>query len=397
MAMKRTERERFAEFFQFLVHADADAQRDTESDAALRMLSHALLNYWGVRQGDDPERNAEITAQMTHALPWLAAFLASTRASDALAPRIYPGATGAEQQALSQAMIARRLDALGAHTSSAFASAPRDQDAHSDPQLDVFCALARTERRLASLAGLDAQRLRDELLENTYLLAAAAERCEDADAHSAAHGTSLWATLRAAVEPWQASNRLANTLPDSKAVWVLAGLHNSEPDGAAMAAAMGAGALDIAPKSLRFERGLAENMARMGFISAVRAALAFVPASASETAHYALAEADARASFLRQFSVFRADESLLQLASALMQTRGLCLDYLRGGAPLASLSPWIDYLRGGCVELAEARECTLREAMSYAHYCLHLVNICDFAALELPTGEHARAGEAPLR
>src|SRR5690554_7074103 len=95
MAMKRTERERFAEFFHFLVHADTDSEagteRDPESDAALRVLSHALLNYWGVRQGEDPERNAEISAQMTHALPWLAAFLASTRDPTAPGRRVYPG------------------------------------------------------------------------------------------------------------------------------------------------------------------------------------------------------------------------------------------------------------------------------------------------------------------
>src|SRR5690554_6611638 len=410
MAMKRTERERFAEFFHFLVHAGTDSEagteHDPESDAALRVLSHALLNYWGVRQGEDPERNAEISAQMTHALPWLAAFLASTREPTAPGRRVYPGdkysgGTYPDDEArarrpLSEAMIARRLDALGARASSAFASAPRDAHAHADPQLDVFCALARTERRLAALANLDAQALRDELLGNSFLLAAAAERCEEAGADSPAPATSLLARLRAAIEPWQGSNQPAHTRSFSPAVWALAELHNAEPQGAAMAAAMGAGAIEIAPKSLRFERGLVENMARMGFISAVRAALAFVPASACQTAPHALAGADARASFLRQFSVFRADESLLQLASALMQTRGLCLDYLRGGAPLASLSPWVDYLRGGCAELAEARECTLREAMSYAHYCLHLVNICDFAALELPTGEHARAGEAPL-
>src|SRR5690554_337596 len=165
MAMKRTERERFAEFFQFLVHTDtateAGAERDAESDAALRVLSHALLNYWGVRQGEDPARNADITAQMTHALPWLAAFLAATRAQDTPAPRLYsgdqypgdhyPGDDACARRPLSEAMIARRLDALGAHAASAFAAAPRDEGSHSDPQLDVFRALARTERRLAAL------------------------------------------------------------------------------------------------------------------------------------------------------------------------------------------------------------------------------------------------------
>lgn len=408
--MKRTERERFAEFFHFLVHTDtglsAGSGGDAQADAALRVLSHALLNYWGVRQGEDPARSAQITAQMTRALPWLAAFWASTREDTSPASRVYPvdlcaGDAYPDEEALarrplSQAMIAGRLDALSSQTRSAFAGAPRDAHLHADadPQLSLFCALARTERRLASLASADPQALRDELLGNTFLLAAAAERCEGAAAQAPA--TSLLGRLHAGVQPWQGANQTGHHRRFSSAVWALAELHNAEPQGQALAAAMGVAAFDIAPKSLRFERGLAENMARMGFISAVRAALAFVPAPDGQPAPHALVDADARASFLRQFSIFRADESLLQLASALMQTRGLCLDYLRGGAPLASLSPWIDYLRGGCVELAEARECTLREAISYAHYCLHLVNICDFAALELPLGEHARAGEAPL-
>ncbi|AWV88999.1 hypothetical protein [Bradymonas sediminis] len=390
--MKRNERERFAELFQQLVHADT--QRDSEADAALRVLSHALLNYWGARQNDDAAHNAQITAQMTRALPWLAAFLASAEPQTDHAPIARQLLETSGRNTLSEEMIARRLDALAAAGGAAFSATPRDASTHPDRHLDIFCALAHTERRLAALGDLDAQGLRDALVDDTFLLAAAAERCEEAGAgeHGGAATPSLLNRLRDAIEPWRASDLTGEIASLSKPIWVLAGLDESDETGALM----GAGTLNIAAKSRRFESGLAANMERMGFISAVRAALAFAPIAADGAGAPPawLASADARAAFLRDFSVFRADESLLQLASALMETRGVCLDYLRGGAPLGSLSPWIDYLRGECAELAEARECTLREAISYAHYCLHLVNICDFAALELTATEQAALSEA---
>lgn len=391
--MNRNQRERFAEFFQYLVQpgAESDSHRDADSDAALRVLSHALLNYWDVRERADATGVAEMTADLSHALPWLAGFLSAIRSEGDDAPIARQLLETSGEKTLSEAMIARRLDAFDGRTGGALGKSPRLSADSGDAQLDMFCALANTERRLALLSDLDPQTLRDRLLEDTFLLAAAAERCEDEEVgrdSEAAAPTSLLNHLLGAVEPWRMPTQPAGNASGSQAIWVLAGLHDTDGVSTSMAASMGARTPELAPKSLRFERGLAENMARMGFISAVRAALAFalapavgpdMPAARSERL------ADKRVSFLREFSVFRADESLLHLASALMQTRGLCLDYLRGGAPLASLSPWIEYLRGECAELAEARECTLREAMSYAHYCLHLVNICDFTAIDSAT------------
>ncbi|MFB6351134.1 MAG: hypothetical protein ABEK29_05020, partial [Bradymonadaceae bacterium] len=132
----------------------------------------------------------------------------------------------------------------------------------------------------------------------------------------------------------------------------------------------------LSDKSRNFETSLAKNMNRREMAPAVRAALIFGPGR-----HDHPATRRDRSPSLFASSVFRDQPELAELAGALANNRWRAIRYLRGGAPLAHMTPWVDYLRDGCRDLARRRDINYREAVSYAHFCLHLVNICDLATL----------------
>ncbi len=358
--MTRDERDRFADLFHRLMHTEQASDEGADRDSALRLLSHSLLNFLGT-EGTDA------TDELCDALPWLAAFLDWTRGEADPAQMAGHLEATPVVRTLSPAMIERRLSAHPVAGEEPVSRAPAmwgSDDAH----VEIMAVLADTERSLGELVGLSEDELRARLIGDSGVLAAALELCEDA------WQNALSERLRRAFATWRYGDAQPTERRRSEALWILAGLEAGDDTRNPLSE----DGFELSKRSRGFERGLAQNMERVQLITAVRAALAFgaVPGEACE-----LADADAREAFLRQFDVFRADAALMQLASALMEVRGVCIDYVCGGAPLSCLSPWIAYLRGACVELAEVRECTLREAMSYAHYCLHLVNVCDFAAM----------------
>jgi hypothetical protein len=358
MVMTRDERDRFGDLFQRLMHrTGAD-----DEPPALRLLGHSLLNYLGTSGTD-------VVPELCEALPFLAAFLDWTRCDTDPAQVAEGLARTPAVRTLSPQMIERRLSARPAERAQrSIARVPQPEETN-DAQVDVVAELLSTERRLNSLLTLSEDELRSRLIHDSSALAASLELCEDAAENELAK------RLGTAFEDWNHAQPQPIERRQSGAVWMLAGLEADDetPN------PLGRDGYDLSVRARGFERGLAQNMGRLELIPAVRAALAFGRSGAGETVE--LASAEDREAFLRRFDVFRTDAALMQLASALIEARRLCIDYVCGGAPLASMSPWIAYLRGACVELAEVRECTLREAMSYAHYCLHLVNVCDFAAM----------------
>ncbi|MFP4599400.1 MAG: hypothetical protein ACLFVJ_14170 [Persicimonas sp.] len=380
--MPRDERDRFADLFSQLMHADhgraPHSERDSsDRDSALRLLSHSLLNYLCADGTDAAD-------ELGRALPWLAAFLDFGRddaGAGELAGRLVDTPA---VSTLSAQMIQRRLSSRAVGHEAALARravGPRLVDPNGanqieqDPQIAVFAALAETEARLAPLAELPEDELRARLMGDSATLAAAVELCEDAaDNPLAERLRRSFVSLRFD-EPVPAARRRSDSL------WILAKLEAADDGDDPLEQA----GFELSRRARGFERGLAQNMNRLELIPAVRAALAFGPgpgegqvAGAEISSEHSKEKFEAQ---LRQFAAFRSDPALHQLALALIEVRWLCVDNVCGGAPLKSLSPWVDYLRGACLELAEVRECTLREAMSYAHYCLHLVDVCDFAAM----------------
>lgn len=335
---------------------DSGTKSPNKSDraAALRLLSHSLLNYLGATSTDE-------TADLADSLAWLGAFLDWTRGDADVAEVAERLARTPAVEALSAQMIARRLAAwpVGAGRPAARQPESSAEDAH----VAAIAQVVEIEQSLASLLTLTEDKLRSRLMNDSVALAAARELCEDATPKD------LAGRLQYAFPSWYFERPVPPDSRRSTALWMLAGLEAADAPNP-----LAAGTYELSQRGRGFERGLAQNMARLELIPAVRVALAF-------GGDGALSSFEEREAFLRQFTVFRSQPALLQLASALIEIRGRCIDYVCGGAPFASMSPWIEYLRGPCVELAEVRECTLREAMSYAHYCLHLVNVCDFAAM----------------
>ena len=128
-------------------------------------------------------------------------------------------------------------------------------------------------------------------------------------------------------------------------------------------------------RTRRFEQSLAEHLDRHGVLPAIYAALAFAPSSVSTPPSNRSIRL-----FLTGFSVFADDRALLDLAVALIDIRHQLIDHLVGRRPFADLGSWVDYLCGPCRGLIKSRGISEREAIHFAHYALHLVNICDLAA-----------------
>lgn len=233
--------------------------------------------------------------------------------------------------------VALRLMQRGALGSLGTATVVEHLRGTNDPAT-TLANLAQLDDSLTLLRRQSARDIRDTLLHDLELLAVALETIAESDTHLP--------EIRQAIGVRR---------PDPRALRVLQALE-LDPHAEVLAQT----ALSERPR--RFEVSAADHLRQNGFWPAVRVALAF-DTSDAETLH--------------AFPTLRDDPPLEQLAHALIAVRGRTLAHLRGQAPLAALNPWVAYLRSGCNELAESRGITLREATSFAHFCLHLMNFCD--------------------
>jgi hypothetical protein len=315
-----------------------------DTSAALRLASHTALNL-------ATEAGTNALWELGRALPWLAVYLDWTDHGE--------GPTALVKTITSRRLVAHVPDAFVLDTlerastrvnTSAIRRAPVGASPETDPRIDAIARLARIDAGLDALVEADDAELLDTLLADTTLL----------DAALAIAATDSLSEL---------ALRLRDLLPSrdssgpSGALRILAALELDSVD--ALPPELGL----LEDRSRRFELSLAANMQRHGLLETVRAALAFG------------LDGELARPFFFQFSAFAADPSLEGLTRALIAMRGRCFGHLCGALPLEALSPWVDYLRDGCADLAEARGITLREAIHFAHYCLHLVNICDLAAV----------------
>jgi hypothetical protein len=350
--MNRDDRERFADLFDRLVTRTGEHDGEDEQ-SALRVLSNAFLNYMDV-SSDDGE-------SVVDALPWIAALHRwSQREWTAAQVSAYLLDSPAIS-VLGPELLASRLATPVGHDTNL----PRAPHASlvRDDYRTVIAHLAQMEAELRELTQLESGQRLTRMLEDSQLSASAAEVCaldpntdiaaiidRDSDGIFAAHAF-----------PWR--KRFAPEEP----LWVLAGLEDGEGRHP-----MAEAGFEFSRRSRGFERGLATNMVEHNLAPAIRAALLFGHGTDTDARKYS--------DLLRKSDLFRDDPALEALAVALATVRGRFQDYMRGLLPLASLEPWVDYLRDGCVELAESRDITLREATGYAHYALHLVHMCDLCA-----------------
>lgn len=84
---------------------------------------------------------------------------------------------------------------------------------------------------------------------------------------------------------------------------------------------------------------------------------------------------------LQAFRAFRDRPPLARLVLAIVESHGLCGQAVRGETPLALFAPWVDYLKSETPELAKCLGISPALALELAMSCLHLVNLCDTAAV----------------
>jgi hypothetical protein len=347
--MNRDDRERFADLFDRLVYRHAD-EPDDDAQSALRVLSHAFLNY--IDSTDDTGNS------VVGALPWMAALHRwSRRDWDAERVAGYLLDSPAVEM-LGEKTLAARLQ-VDAESSLPRAPRAASQQGAFD---DAVAELAEMEAGLRDMDALDADARIEQLVSDSYLAASAAELCgRDPETPLARALERDSDGLIEASRPWDAR------FDHADALWVLRGLEcEDEPH------PMSGPGFEFSKRSLGFERGLASNLVDLGLAPAVRAALMFGRGHRGGARRLS--------DLLRRSETFRNDAALEALADALASSRGVFIDYMRGLVPLSALDGWVDYLRDGCVELAESRDITLREATGYAHYAMHLVNMCDLCA-----------------
>lgn len=319
---------------------------------ALRLTSHMLVNL-----GDDA--STESFSAISDALPWLAAFIELQKAEPAayVAHRLE---AREGLRALDSNTVERLLEV------SAAQSQPRPVD--WSRRLTEVAAL---DRQLVQLSLRNARSIREALIVDTRLLRAVVELLEGGSR------TGPAMRFREIFPEW----RPVGNRDRSQALSVLEDLEHTWDGGNYIKSLRG-----LTERSRRFELSSTDHLKQNGFLPALRAALALAPlAGPIDEGEGAEWLDDA----LAKFVTLREDPALLALARALAMTRWRCLEHIRGAAPLSSLSPWVGFLRGPCAELAEARSITLREATSFSHFCLHLMNFCDLAGFE-PDATHDR-------
>jgi hypothetical protein len=310
------------------------------SPDGLRLLGHTLL---GVAREHAPSALFAVR----DAMPWVAALVELDDGADARTVAEMLAGRGVIR-ALGPATVARRLeDARRPRASMGSTEAGAEQARLTAALRD----LALLDRRLASLSVRSDNAIRDEALDDPRLLAAIVELCHEPNTSEVAR------RLGEALRP--------GASPDSGPIALLADLETAW-DGGRLRTLSG-----FAERSRRFEISACDHLRQSGFAEAARAALVYGAC---------LDDEDDLRRRLRLFTVFAEDRTLENLCVALCQARGGVPGYVRGRRPLGALDAWIHFLRGPCHELAEARDITIREATSFAHFSLHLVNFCDIAA-----------------
>lgn len=289
------------------------------SPDGLRLLSHTLM---GVARDDAPGALLAVR----DALPWIAAFLEASdgAAADAVAQLLVRrGAV----RALTCHHIERRLH--DARTPAAWESRLRE--------------LAALDLRVVTASLLSEQAIRDTVIEDSALLSAVVDVCAEPEADQASR-------FRRAVNPAPAASATVAVLSELENSWNASSLCGSR----------------FSERSVRFEISAADHLARSGFMPAVRAALIYGPERVAE--------------WVPKYSLLQAEPAMADLAVALGEARGACV---HGAMSARGFDGWIDYLRGPNRRLASAHRITTREAMSFAHFCLHLVNFCDLVANDM--------------
>lgn len=313
---------------------DRDLEADGDVGAAIRLLANALLN---VATTVGPEA---ITA-VRRAAPWLEVYLR------------------------------RELD--GAHGDGADLDADLPATAewldNGEGSLrDRLVEAARDAGRLEELTDGDEVEFADRVIGDTRLARIVCKAADHGEPEEiASRARRMFPMLR------EAGRR--DTAPPAGALEILERLESG--DGFALQDDPGA----LGDEARSFETSLAANMGRQGMSPAVRAALMFGPNRDEGLPTYLFA-----------CSTFRDQPELAELAGALTTNRGRAIRYYRGGAPFEHLAPWAEYLRDGCRELARRRDVSYREAVSFAHFCFHLMNVCDLATLEGGLTDEIRDG-----
>ena len=305
----------------------------------LRLLSHTLL---GVARDNAPSSLFAVR----DALPWVVALVESGSGT-------VPGAvaemltTHGVVRALNRETIASRLEA-------AVQKRPSLMEASSG-QSRVSRALrdlALLDARLADLAMCSDTVIRDTLMEKPGLLGAAISICAGGDQ------TAVARRFRAAL-------LVDDVVLDPSPLRLLCDLETAWDGGS-----IGVHG-EFCERTRRFELSACDHLRQSGIACAIRAALVFSTVSTRG--------GDIRGK-LRAFTTFAEDRSLEDLTVALAENRGRVVDFLSGRSPLRTLDGWVRYLRGPCHELADLREISIREAMSFAHFAFHLMNFCDLAS-----------------
>ena len=344
---------RFAALFERLVAPHRDDEADPDIQSARRLLAHTFHNYIEVagQGGADSVSNA---------LPWVRVY---REMSDGTPP---PGKVLAlldkfeALNALDEAFVSRRLAGSGP---TAIKRSPAETS-EKRVELDTLVELADIERRLSRLASEGAERRSSSLLLDSMLLAATVELFAREARTDVTRTVEVEPPGDEIVPEWRSGG---HPTPDEP-LWVLTAL---EQGIAAVNPLKGMEVgLPVAEDS--FERGLARKFDELGISPAVRLALSIDPDDGRP-----------RRSVLDAFvgvGPFEEAPALLPLTGALSRVRGRCLDVVRGRSKVEALRPWIEYMRRTCAGLATSRGVSLREATGYAHYALHLMNICDLAA-----------------
>ncbi|MFB6262695.1 MAG: hypothetical protein ABEL76_03560, partial [Bradymonadaceae bacterium] len=297
-----------------------------------------------VRALDRHDASSEGDAYRTwrRLLPWLEARRAVESGDEpgAVAGRLREA--GAVRM-LAARTVVRELQSRGV--------APDDQEA-------IVLALERlVDREFALRSCSDAadDELFAELMADAGLLAAAIDLCAVDDGEFARR-------LRRAVPPL--GREEADWPARSRSLGILADLESGRAD-------VLAGADDLGDRVRRFETGLVDNLRHQGFGDVVRAALAFGSRRRCSVEEIRVP--------LRS-ETFCGSPARVRLARELAAVRGRVLRCIRGRLPLSGLHRWVEYLTVCSRRLAEELGVTHAEAAGYAHYCLHLVDVCDLAA-----------------
>lgn len=298
---------------------------------SLRLLSHTLL---GLARDDSPRALFAIR----DALPWLVAYL---EACDGAEPDVVADivVTSGAVRVLGPTMVERRL---------ATALAPRHGSSRDFASLPARLTralheLAELDRRLLDAQLLSTRALRDTLLTDSRMLEAAATIV----ARQATTGVARRFEAALGRVDVDAPARIA-TLADLETSW----------DGGATV-----GAPHLSERSWRFAMAALDHLSHHELLPVLRAALLYGSPAA-------IGDADLEPPFA-------------ELAAALVQMRGVLTDEWSTSKTWNASARWVHYMIAHAAGLAGRLNCSEREARSFAHFSLHIVNFCEMIAADL--------------